>query len=127
MCLLSDSSNSHKTWDQAPPSQSESGETHISTTSATTNRGRKQINHSSSESQKHPHYDEIQALRLELARQEVREQTARAQEAEYRMEAARETARGAKAKADLAELELNQKLKLSQSDTVEPVYNATHL
>lgn len=127
MFLSSDSSNSQKTWDQAHPSQLESGETHISTTSATTNRGRKLINHSLSESQKQPHYDEIQALRLELAKQEVREQTARAQEAEYRMEAARETVRGAKAKADLAELELHQKLKSSQSDMVEPAYNPARL
>ena len=115
-----DSTVSQKNWDHPQLTQTESCETHISTTSGTSHKSRKPSNRhtyqASPDSNKKTFSGELQELRLELARQEVREQTARAQEAEYRMQAARETVRGAKAKADLAEFEFNQKLKLVQSE-----------
>lgn len=117
---LSDPAVTKKTWDQPPLNQAETCETHISTTSDTLHRSCKSLHRlayqSSPDVPKKTHPDEMQELRLELARQEVREQTARAQEAEYRMEAAREAVRSAKAKADLAELEFTQKFRLIQSE-----------
>lgn len=75
------------------------------------------LNQTLADFQRRTQSDEIQDLKLELARQEVREQTARAQEAEYRMQAAKETVRSAKAKADLAELELNEKIRSLQQNS----------
>ncbi|KAK3913195.1 ATP-dependent RNA helicase abstrakt, partial [Frankliniella fusca] len=109
-CTTSNTSNIHKTWDCVLPNQSETCDTHISTTSGTNSRSKNFFQHQNQATLDFQRQcDEIQDLKLELARQEVREQTARAQEAEYRMLAAKEAVRGARAKADMAELELTQK------------------